>query len=64
MRMNVYVYSSSMITVLTNNKFMIQNHNLTRKFSLKLDNMPHWKTSNSNKMFVWNIEQRKTDAMF
>ena len=32
--------------------------------SLNLDNMPHWKTSKSNKIFVWDIEQGKTDEMF
>ena len=32
--------------------------------SLNLGNMPHWKTSNGNKIFVYNIEQGKTDEMF
>ena len=32
--------------------------------SLNLDNMPQSKTSKSNKIFVWNIEQGKTDETF
>ena len=32
--------------------------------SLNLDNISHWKTSKSNKMFGWNIDQGKTDEMF
>ena len=35
MRMKVYVYSNSMITVLTNNKFIIQNHNFIQKIFTK-----------------------------